>query len=239
MQWKEIEGFKDYLISEDGQVKKKFLNKYRMIKPNIAKRENCIPSVHIALYDGTYHLKSLPRLVAETFIPNPDGLRFVTHIDGNPENNHISNIAWTDRKSTAICKEVKNTTTGEVFDSLSSAAKKAGVSYQRLANACNSGRPINGVRYVFTDNPLKEFHIKNLPNEEWTYLRDTDNQFMISNKGRLKCLERIVNNIFKKEYEVTKRYLNGKAKVHIPVYKDGKRTRKFFTIENEIPKHFQ
>ena len=51
---------------------------YAMVTLSNGKQKNC--RVH--------------RLVALAFIPNPDGLPEVNHIDGNKENNHVSNLEW-------------------------------------------------------------------------------------------------------------------------------------------------
>lgn len=45
----------------------------------------------VSLNGGTH---SVHRLMALHFLPNPYGYSQVNHIDGNKENNHISNLEW-------------------------------------------------------------------------------------------------------------------------------------------------
>ena len=45
-------------------------------------------------YLGTVTQVQVHRMVAEMFIPNPDNLPVVRHLDGNPTNNVVWNLAW-------------------------------------------------------------------------------------------------------------------------------------------------
>jgi hypothetical protein len=39
-------------------------------------------------------------LVAETYVPNPEGFKCVKHKDGNPSNNHYTNLEWCSKDET-------------------------------------------------------------------------------------------------------------------------------------------
>ena len=47
---------------------------------------------------GHKEMYLLSRIVAETFIPNPDNLPEVDHIDRNTKNNSVSNLRWVSNK---------------------------------------------------------------------------------------------------------------------------------------------
>ena len=55
------------------------------------------PTVHLA-YGNNKGNAVVHRLVAQTFIPNPDNKPCVNHKDGNKENNHVSNLEWVTHK---------------------------------------------------------------------------------------------------------------------------------------------
>ena len=79
----------DYLASEDGRIYSTLINKY--LKPYKDKKGYMV--VH--LKDG---IKKVHRLIAMTFLDNPDNLPQVNHRDENKENNRVENLEWCDNK---------------------------------------------------------------------------------------------------------------------------------------------
>lgn len=97
-EWKEIYGYEGlYSISNQGRVKshmKKsgFLHlKERIMKPTI--KNNGYLQVDLTKI-GIRKKFYVHRLVAEYFIPNPDNLPCINHIDHNRDNNSVTNLEW-------------------------------------------------------------------------------------------------------------------------------------------------
>lgn len=94
MQTKDIPGFTGYKINENGEV-----FSYKGKKTRGHKMATVITNcgyVHVSLVytKGKSKPFLMHRLVAQTFIPNPENKPQINHIDGNKENNHITNLEW-------------------------------------------------------------------------------------------------------------------------------------------------
>lgn len=91
--WRPVEGFPGYSVNPLGQVIRDSTG--RAIKPRL--NQYGVP--YIGLMRGwQQHIRSLPRLVAKTFLPKPSAI-FDTPIqlDGNPRNCRADNLMWRPR----------------------------------------------------------------------------------------------------------------------------------------------
>lgn len=86
---KDIIGYEGiYTIDEDGNVYS--INRKKIIKQSM--RGNYL---YVALYkEGKRKQENVHRLVAMTFIPNPEELPCVNHKDENKLNNNVNNLEW-------------------------------------------------------------------------------------------------------------------------------------------------
>jgi hypothetical protein len=87
--WKDLVDYPSYQISNDGLVMNK--KSGRILKQ--------FPDKDGYYRIGLYNNKKLKteiihRLLAKAFIPNPDNLPVIDHVDRNPQNNNLSNLRW-------------------------------------------------------------------------------------------------------------------------------------------------
>ena len=104
-----IEGFNSYEIFEDGRVWSKKC--YRFVSQQT--NTNGYVTCRIIRNDNISKTKSIHRLVAKAFIPNPNNLEFVDHKDRNKKNNNLNNLRWvTRRDNNCNTKIPSNNTSG-------------------------------------------------------------------------------------------------------------------------------
>lgn len=89
-EWKPIKGFEDrYMISNRGRVWSYHKNALMSASVGSAGYP------HLSLREGgKKRYVDVHRLVAEYFIPNPLGLRYINHKDENKQNNNVENLEW-------------------------------------------------------------------------------------------------------------------------------------------------
>nr|DAM23830.1 MAG TPA: homing endonuclease [Caudoviricetes sp.] len=78
----------NYLVYDDGRVYSKFRNRFLKTYDRNGYR------IYYLKINNIQEYKLAHRLVAELFLPNPNNLPQVNHIDGNKANNHVSNLEW-------------------------------------------------------------------------------------------------------------------------------------------------
>lgn len=93
-EWKDVPGYEgEYRVSNLGNVYS--CKRNRPLKPH----DNGSGHMIVCLYKGsTPKIYPVHRLVAMAFIPNPNSLPIVHHLDDNPQNNRAANLMWCTQK---------------------------------------------------------------------------------------------------------------------------------------------
>lgn len=101
--WKDILGYEGtYQVSNKGRVKSltrkvwNYTKRERILKP--CHKPNGYMQVNLCKDGGGDKHAYVHRLVAQAFLPNPDGLPEVNHIDFDKTNNCVENLEWVSDK---------------------------------------------------------------------------------------------------------------------------------------------
>ena len=94
----DIKNFESYFqINDKGEIFSKRTNK--ILKQTISKTGYPVITTKIGGRNGKAYCLKVHRLLAQTFISNPNNLPQVNHIDGNKLNNNINNLEWVDNSA--------------------------------------------------------------------------------------------------------------------------------------------
>lgn len=136
--YKDIAGFEDiYEVSNLGNVRNKTTGK-------LLKQHKVSEYLLVKLYsNGIGKNYLVHRLVAETFIPNPDNKPEVDHVDENKLNNNVDNLRWVNHQENidhSLSKPVNQYTLDgrllNTYKSTHEVERKTGINKSSICQCC-------------------------------------------------------------------------------------------------------
>ena len=133
----QIKDYDNYFINNYGTVYNKHLKELRKEKTKGG-------YLRVTLYkNGKQKHFLIHRLVAQAFIPNPKNLPEVNHIDKNPVNNKVDNLAWCTAKENSRWSKSKpvimyypNKKDKKIFSCIREAEKETGINNSSISRCC-------------------------------------------------------------------------------------------------------
>lgn len=166
--WKSINGYENYEISDHGNIK--IIKTNKMLKP----RDNNIGYYIITLSkDGIKSTLKIHRLVAEAFLENPHNKECVDHIDRNKLNNHISNLRYATKSENNMNQSKRSDNTSGI----------TGVNFDKARNKWKAQIQKDGKKINLGSFETKEEAIEARIKAEETYFKEfrAQNIYNISN----------------------------------------------------------
>lgn len=173
--FEDVKGFPAYCVSTDGSVYSSYIvgtNKSgrKIKKLNPVKLNSGY--LQVQLYNNGVHVhKSVHRLIAEAFIPNPHKKPLVNHKNGNKSDNRVENLEWVtdsenkkhayrvlhtnhakywqgkfgkDNPCSKIVQQIKDGVVVAEYFGLHEAERQTGIQFKNISAVCRNKRNFAG-----------------------------------------------------------------------------------------------
>lgn len=175
--WKPAEGYENfYQVSNYGRVKS--IDRTETCKDGVVRfRKGKVLKPH-QNYNGYLWVsfctndirkkKKIHRLVAQCFIPNPDGKPQVNHIDGDKHNNHVDNLEWVTPKENAH-HAIENNLTTLLRGEKSPTNKLSSENVLEIRSFINEGVTVKELAKKYSVHTSTIYRIKH--DKSWSWLK--------------------------------------------------------------------
>ena len=171
-EWREVKEYSNYEVNQLGEIRHK--KRQKILKP----RDNNGGYQYVNFkINGKNTNFAVHRIVANAFIPNPNGYTEVNHKDYNKKNNCVDNLEWvssSQNKQHSYLKQQNKKSRGKAvnqytkegiflktFDSVSDAAKELGCCVAAISNCClGRTKTSQGFRWSFVESSTTKYERK-------------------------------------------------------------------------------
>ena len=144
--------------------------KSKILKPYLSQhnRSNILPRQQIVLsVDGKTKSLQVHRLIAQTFIPNPNNYETVNHIDGNTFNNTVENLEWISKvdnirhsfknnlvhtQKPVVQIDPKTNEIIKIYPGESEACRRIGISQGKIGRSIRRNGTCRGYKWKYVNN---------------------------------------------------------------------------------------
>lgn len=170
-EWREVKEYNHYEVNQFGEIRHRIRKK--ILKPRI---NNGYQYVNFKINEKNINF-SVHRIVANAFIPNPNGYTEVNHKDYNRSNNCVDNLEWvssSQNKYHAFLKEENKKSRGKAvnqytkegmliktFDTITEAAQALGCCVAAISNCClRRTKTSQGFLWSFVESSTTKYERK-------------------------------------------------------------------------------